>query len=159
MLLDSMAWWQWPRPLVVLVGGGIAGACDIVYACVFWWIKAGVSPVRILQSVAAGVLGPASVQGGAGTAALGLALHFVIALTMAAVYDAVALRFPLLLARPVPCGALYGLLLYGVMNYVVVPLSAAARGSSDPLWVGLSVAVHVLLVGIPIALAAAHASR
>jgi len=39
-----------------------------------------------------------------------------------------------------------------VMNYVVVPLSAALPGSKDPLWVALSIAVHVLLIGIPIAI-------
>jgi len=49
------------------------------------------------------------------------------------------------------CGAGYGLLLHGVMNYVVVPLSAAGPGSKDPLWITLSIAVHALLIGIPIA--------
>ena len=51
-------------------------------------------------------------------------------------------------------GAAYGLLLYGIMNYAVVPLSAARPGSKDPLWVVLSVVVHVLLIGIPIAVIA-----
>ena len=39
------------------------------------------------------------------------------------------------------------------MNYIVVPLSAAGGGGAkDPLWVGLSVVVHMLLIGVPIAL-------
>ena len=38
------------------------------------------------------------------------------------------------------------------MNFIVVPLSAASSGSHDPLWLALSVAVHVLFIGIPIAL-------
>jgi hypothetical protein len=45
------------------------------------------------------------------------------------------------------------------MNYVVVPLSAAGPGSKDPLWVTLSIAVHMLLIGIPIALAVRRASQ
>ena len=45
-----------------------------------------------------------------------------------------------------------GFFLYLVMNLVVVPLSAARPGSRDPVWIGLSVAVHMLLIGIPIAL-------
>ena len=50
--------------------------------------------------------------------------------------------------RPVACGVAYGLVLYAVMNYVVVPLSAAeGGGSKDPLWIGLSIAVHALLIG------------
>ena len=136
----------------VLAGGFVAGTLDITYACVFWAVKRGVPAQRILQSVAAGLLGEASFAGGRATAALGLVLHYVIALSMAVVYYLVALRRPLLWQRPVLCGAGYGLLLYGIMNYVVVPLSAAGRGSQDPLWIALSVAVHVLLIGIPIAL-------
>ena len=38
------------------------------------------------------------------------------------------------------------------MNYIVVPLSAAGPGSKDPLWIALSIAVHVVLIGVPIAL-------
>jgi hypothetical protein len=38
------------------------------------------------------------------------------------------------------------------MNYVVVPLSAAGSGSKDALWITLSIAVHMFLIGVPIAL-------
>lgn len=147
-----------PDPLAyVLAGGAIAGTLDIAYACVFWAVKAGVPARRILQSVAAGLLGEASFRGGAATAALGLFLQYVIALSMAVAYYLVARRWPLLRRRALACGAAYGLVLYGVMNYVVVPLSAARGGSRDPLWVGLSVAVHVAFVGVPIALAVRRA--
>ena len=37
------------------------------------------------------------------------------------------------------------------MNGVVVPLSAPGVPSRDPLWVGMSVVVHMVLIGIPIA--------
>jgi hypothetical protein len=143
----------------VLAGGLVAGALDIAYACVFWALKADVAAQRIFQSVAAGLLGEASFEGGRATAALGLALHFFIATSMSVVYYLVAGRWPLLRERPVLCGAGYGLLLYGFMNYVVVPLSAAGPGSKDPLWVGLTIAVHVFLIGIPIALFARRAHR
>lgn len=137
---------------LVLAGGIVAGGLDIVYAIVFWAVKRGVPAQRILQSVAAGLLGPASFQGGTPTAALGLALQFFIAITMAVTYYLVARRWPLLVQRPVWCGLGYGLMLYGVMNYVVVPLSAAGSGSRDPVWVILSILVHMALIGLPIAL-------
>jgi hypothetical protein len=144
---------------LVLAGGLVVGTLDMAYACVFWGIKRAVPAMRIFQSVAAGLLGEASFDGGAGTAALGLALHYFIAASMAFAYYGVALRQPVLWRRPLPFGAAYGLLLYGIMNYVVVPLSAARRGSKDPLWVALSVAVHVFLIGIPIALFVRLAAR
>jgi hypothetical protein len=146
----------WPY---VLAGGVVAGALDIAYACLFWAIKAGVPARRILQSVAAGLIGrDASIQGGNATAALGLALHFVIALTMAAIYFLVARRWPLLWRRAWLLGAIYGLWLYVAMNYIVVPLSRAGGGGGprDPLWITLSIVVHVLLIGVPCALGARY---
>jgi hypothetical protein len=141
----------------VLAGGLVAGTLDIVYACLFWALKGDVPAQRILQSVAAGLLGEASFEGGRATAALGLALHYLIAVSMSVVYYLAARRLPRLRQRPFLCGAGYGLLLYAVMNYVVVPLSAAGPGSKDPLWVTLSIAVHALLIGVPIALAVRRA--
>jgi uncharacterized membrane protein YagU involved in acid resistance len=135
-----------------LLGGLVAGALDIVFACGFWAIKAGVPAQRILQSVAAGLLGKASFGGGWATAALGLALHFAIAVAMALAYLFIARQWSLLVQRPWLCGALYGLVLYGLMTFVVVPLSAAGPPSKDSTWVVLSVLAHVLLVGWPIAL-------
>jgi hypothetical protein len=131
----------------VLAGGLVAGTLDIVYACVFWGVKRAVPVQRILQSVAAGLLGQASFKGGGATAALGLALHFFIALSMSVTYYLAARRWPLLGQRPLRCGAGYGLLLYGIMNYIVLPLSAAGPGSKDPLWITLSIAVHAFLIG------------
>ena len=141
----------------VVAGGLVAGTGDIAYACAFWALKRGVSPQRILQRVASGWLGAASFTGGWASAALGLATHYVIATAMAAAYYLAARRWPALWERAVPCGAAYGLVLYGVMNYVVVPLSAAAPGSKDPLWVALSIVVHMLVIGLPIALFARRA--
>jgi hypothetical protein len=144
---------------MVLLGGLVAGALDITYACVYWAIKVNVPAQRIFQSVAAGLLGKASFQGGVQTAALGLLLHFCMTLMMSAAYVLGARHVSLLVERPWLCGAVYGLVLYGVMNHVVIPLSAApaSSGPKDLLWIGLSVAVHMCFVGLPIALFARRA--
>ena len=142
---------------LVFAGGLVAATLDLLYACVFWRVKSDVPAERIFQSVAAGLLGDASFQEGTATAALGVALHYLIAVSMSVVYYVAARRWALLRQRPLLCGAGYGLLLYMIMNYVVVPLSAAGPGSKDPLWITLSIAVHVLLIGIPISLFARRA--
>lgn len=146
---------------MTLAGGVVAGALDIAYACVYWAVKADVPALRILQSVAAGLLGRASYQGGVPTAALGLVLHFLIALTLSLAYVLAARRAGTLIERPWLWGPVYGLLVYIVMNHVVVPLSAAPRSSAptDGLWVGLSILVHMGFVGVPIALFARRAWR
>jgi uncharacterized membrane protein YagU involved in acid resistance len=143
--------------LFVLAGGLVAGTLDITYACVFWGIKAGVPAHRIFQSVAKGLLGPAAFKGGAATAVLGLFLHYFIATTMSVTYYFAAREWPPLRRHPLAAGAAYGLLLYVIMNYVVLPLSAAGSGSPDRLWVALSIVVHMFLIGIPIAFFARRA--
>jgi len=141
----------------VLTGGVVAGSFDIVYAWAFWAIKRGVSPVRILQRVASGWLGEASMTAGWASAVLGFVTHYFIATSMAVAYYVVARRWPVLWERPVPYGMAYGLFLYGIMNYIVVPLSRAGASSRDPLWVGMSIAVHMFLIGLPIAIYARRA--
>lgn len=122
-----------------------AGTFDLVFASAFWAIRADVPPIRIGQSIARGVLGDASYDGGVSTAVLGVILHFLIIAGMMAAYFLVARRMPVLVRRWLPLGILYGLWLYVAMNYIVVPLSAAGEGSHNALWVGLSVLVHVLI--------------
>jgi predicted ABC-type sugar transport system permease subunit len=79
--------------MYALAGGLVAGTLDIVYACVFWALKAAVPSERILQSVAAGLLGKASFESGAATTALGLGLHYFIATSMSVTYYLVAGRW------------------------------------------------------------------
>ena len=113
----------------ILIAGLAAGALDITYAFVVYGpLSYQMSPVEVLQSVAAGWLGKdAANAGGAMTALLGLATHFMIATVMAAVFVLVATRWPALKHNAVMWGLVYGFGLYVVMSYVVVPLSAAHR--------------------------------
>jgi hypothetical protein len=141
----------------VLLGGLVAGSFDITYACTFWYLKRGVLPSRVFQSVASGLLGDASFTGGWRSAALGLALHYFIATSMAVTYYLFARRWSDLWEKPFVYGPMYGVLLYSIMNYIVVPLSAANPGSRNLLWVLLSIAVHAFLIGTPIALFARRA--
>jgi len=145
-----------------LIGGLIAGALDILYAFIHYGIAFGLSPERICQSVAAGLLGKeASRAGGFETAALGLGLHFMMAIMMAGFFVVAASRISSLTRHAWIAGPVYGLGLYFVMNYIVVPLSNA--GHSGPpqgqVLVG-ALFTHTLLVGLPIALIAKrHANR
>ena len=67
----------------ILAGGLIGGAFDITYACTVWAFR-GVTPIRVGQSVAAGLLGrDAALAGGVPTGLLGFVLHFSIVIVMA----------------------------------------------------------------------------
>lgn len=143
----------------ILWGGLLAGVGDITFAFVVSGLR-GVGPVRVLHSVAGGLLGTAAREGGLAAAALGAALHFLIAAAAAAVYWGASRRLKVLVRRPVVCGLLYGVAVYLFMNFVVVPLSAAYfQPSRAPSALLLNSAGHMLLVGLPIALAARRYSR
>src|SRR5467141_2488110 len=85
----------------ILLGGLIAGTFDISYACIYSYIVRRTSPIRILQSVASGALGAKAFAGGLQTAVLGLALHFLIALTAAAVYYLASRRLRFLITEAI----------------------------------------------------------
>jgi hypothetical protein len=137
----------------ILTGGLIAGVLDITAAIVIYAFR-GVAPVRILQSVASGLLGPAAFTGGAKTAALGLALHFFIATAAAAVYFLASRVMPRLVRQARLFGALYGVAVWAFMSFVVLPLSAVRKQPFNPEMALLMVLVHIVCVGLPIAFAA-----
>ena len=147
----------------ILLGGLIAGALDITYACVHSYIRRGTKPITILQSVASGALGPGALAGGAKTAALGLAFHFLIALIAATVYYFASRVLRFMVTQAVICGILYGLCIYLVMNCVVLRLSAlhvTIYPWSYPKSVLIGgLLIHMFGIGLPIALAVRWGSR
>ena len=100
-------------PLVVVGGGLLVAVFDAVFACTWWAVAADVGPMRILQSIGAGLLGEASFAGGWRSAAIGAAAHGFIAICMVGAYAFAALRLPVLVRQPLRYGAAYGLFLYG----------------------------------------------
>ena len=137
----------------ILLGGAVAGTLDSTYAIGFSALR-GVPPIRILQSVASGLLGAPAFSGGLPTAALGLVLHFCIALLAAAIFYLASRAIPILTHHPVIAGLFYGFLIYAVMNLIVLPLSAYPRKMSFPFLVLVTgLFVHMFCIGLPISLA------
>ncbi|HJR05953.1 MAG TPA: hypothetical protein VJ842_01555 [Pyrinomonadaceae bacterium] len=148
-----------PRAFQTIIYGGlIVGVLDFFDATIFSGVR-GVSPVRVWQFVASGLLGRASFDGGMKTAALGVLLHFLIAFVLAAVYYVASLYLPMLLRRAVLWGLIYGVTVYFVMRYVVTPLSAAPPLSFSVASFLNGIIGHALLVGLPIALVARRSQK
>lgn len=133
-------------------GGAIAGTLDILAAFALSASRGG-RPVRVLQGIASGLLGPPAMQSGVPTAVLGLFLHFLIAFAAAAVYFAASRVIPVLVRRAALCGLAYGIVVYLFMNLVVLPASRVARGTPPVSVVIWLVIIHMVCVGLPIALA------
>ncbi|HYC58290.1 MAG TPA: hypothetical protein VEK79_01870 [Thermoanaerobaculia bacterium] len=139
---------KWQRILLATL---VVGALDITEVMVFYGLQ-GVAPTRILQSVARGVLGRGAFEGGIATALLGLALHYFIAFVVVLVYVIASGKIAALRDAPIIGGALYGVAVYLVMNFVVVPLSAAGPPRFTMAGVLNGLFAHLFCVGIPTAL-------
>jgi Na+/alanine symporter len=130
--------------LAIAVGSGIAGTLDLLQACIlFGW--------DIPLVIAGGLLGRQAFQGGAGTYVLGVALHFFIACSAAAIYYAASRRLGFMKDHPLVCGLFFGAAVQEVMNLVVLPLSALhSRGPYKLQDLILGLVVHMVVVGLPI---------
>jgi hypothetical protein len=108
----------------VLLAGCAAATIDIVFAFVFFGWTLGITPVRVLQSVASGWYGRASFDGGLTTASVGLVSHYFILIVAAWFYYLASRRLALLNRSPLACGIAFGVAIYIAMTFVIVPLSA-----------------------------------
>lgn len=124
---------------------------DITAAFITWAIQ-GVPPYRILQGIASGLLGAKAFRGGMETAALGLAIHFMIAFCAAGVFYVASRKFGFMLRRPILSGVLYGVAVYVFMYWVVLPLSRDLRPPFSISRSVVAVLTHIVCIGLPISL-------
>jgi hypothetical protein len=135
----------------ITVAGLVAGVLDITSAFVLSYPK-GVGPIRVLQGVAAGLIGlDSAFKGGLATAGLGLAIHFFIAFVVATVFFLASRKLALLTRHAVISGLLYGVVVYGFMYWIVMPLAYPVVHPSVSRDL-TAVCVHMFLIGLPIAL-------
>jgi uncharacterized membrane protein YagU involved in acid resistance len=142
----------------IVSAGTICGIMDITAALVVYGTM-GAKPLRLLQGIAGGVLGPRTFTGGIATALLGLALHFVIAFGAATVFFIASRGIRFLLDHAVVSGALYGIAVYFFMQRVVIPLSRANRNPFSLKFMIIGIIIHIFCVGLPIALSVRKHSR
>ena len=136
----------------------VAGVLDISSAFLLSYPK-GVGPIRVLQGVAAGLVGRESaINGGLATAGLGLAIHFFIACVVATVFYVASRKLFFLTEHPIISGLAYGVIVYGFMYWIVMPLAYPVVHPSLSRDL-TAVCVHMLLIGLPIALIVRRFSR
>lgn len=113
------------RPMfaAILWGGLVAGTLDIGAASLI----SGYGPLVILRYIAAGLLGKSALAGGTGEAALGLVLQWAMSLLIAAIFVLIVGRRVAATPRWPVWGVAYGAVVFAVMNYLVVPLSALGK--------------------------------
>jgi uncharacterized membrane protein YagU involved in acid resistance len=136
---------RYVRPL--LLGGLIAGTIDVGVACLI----NKPPPLVILQSIASGALGKSAFRSGVPAAVFGLVLQLAMSVIIALIFAAVAQRLTLLKRRWFASGLAYGVVVYFVMNFIVLPLSAAPFSATLKLPKSIEDLLAMLLFGLIIA--------
>ena len=133
---------------------------DITAAFVVYGGFFNLPPVRLLQGIAAGLLGArTALSGGLATAALGLCCHFLVAMSAATVFVLASRWLGFLVEHAVAAGVMYGVAVYFFMQKVVVPLSAIRPSPFNLKLMIVGIVIHIFCVGLPISLTTASRSR
>jgi len=146
-------------PRAIVWAGLTCGVLDLSAAFIDVRLNFAMGPVRLLQNVAGALLGPATYDGGFATAALGLLMHFSVAFFVTTIFYLLSRRFSLLVRWAIPCGLLYGALVFLVMYRGVIPLTIQLKSlylttfnHALPKLRWSQLLVHLCCVGLPIAL-------
>jgi uncharacterized membrane protein len=135
----------------ILVGGSIAGVFDLTYAILFSALHK-IPAIKVIQSVASGVLGNAAFDSGLKTALLGVVLHFLIAFSWATIFYLASRKFKFLTQHAILSGILFGAIIYAIMYLIVLPVSAyPIKINFAPSRVAINLIAHMFLIGLPIA--------
>ncbi|NWG92900.1 MAG: hypothetical protein HXY21_10415 [Parvularculaceae bacterium] len=139
------------------ITGLAGGALDFVAApTIYPAAYPGLAFSRIWQSVAEGVLGEASYEGGRATVALGIGLHFFIALCAGMVLAFAMSRAEVFRRVWFVSGAVYGVAMYYFMQKIVLPLSLIGERQQDLKSTAIGLAIHIFIFGLGSAFIAAR---
>jgi hypothetical protein len=145
----------------ILYAAVLVGVLDITAACINLGVAYGFGPLRVLKGVAGGLLGRSALEGGFATAALGLAMHFTMALTITTIFYALSRRLPLpkKLWGVMAVGLLYGAAVFAVNNFATAPFLSWVRSLYlhtpilfKPPMGWWQLVIHMFCVGLPAAL-------
>lgn len=130
--------------LGALAAGLTAGAIDVFAAALINRLP----PDRILRAIASGVYGRQAFAAPPWMLAMGIGLQWAMSVLIALIFALAAWRWGGLRRRPTAWGLAYGVGVFGVMNFVVVPLSNASFHTQvTPLWLAENV-MAMLLFGV-----------
>lgn len=130
----------------------VIGSLDWVSCSVFWAFR-GVPMWRVAQGPASWLVGERAYSLGTVSVLLGATVMYAMAALSFVGYQRASEHFPVLLRQPLRWGAMYGALLYALLSWVVIPLSAAPVPHTVHYdWMSVLLLIYVCLIGIPCAL-------
>jgi hypothetical protein len=135
----------------ILLAGLLAGLLDGAAATLLFLARGNKKPGVLFQYIASAVFGKAAFAGGGTMVFMGLFFHFVIALIFVSCYFVLYPHIPWSGAYPLAAAAVYGLLVWVIMNLGVLPLSRAAPRPFSWIFALINMLILVVTIGLPAA--------
>jgi hypothetical protein len=130
----------------ILLAGLLVGTLDISGAFINYYIQTGNNPVRVLKYIASAFFGKQAYDYSPAMPAIGLFMHYLIAMTWTILFFLVYPRLKFLSLNRLVTGILYGLFIWLVMSRLLVPLTRAATGAFT--WKSFAIGASILIVAI-----------
>ena len=142
-----------------LTAGLVAGTLDITAACIQAYLKTGTTPSQVLKYVASGAVDPKTFSNDTMLAAVGLLVHFIIAISFTFFFFFLAKQIPSLVKYPILIGILYGVFVWSTMRFIILPYISRLNpkpivGQEAIKNAAIAAAIIVVCVGIPVVLLA-----
>lgn len=128
----------------------VAGSLDILLAFLNAWISNGVTPTRVLQYIASGYFGSEAFAGGPRMALWGLLFHYLVALAFITAFFFLFAKNNFLARHKALTAIGYGLLVWGIMNLVVLPMSKVPVSKMEPVAMIKGMVILILAIGAPL---------
>lgn len=127
-----------------------AGSLDIIAACLYFYVRTGKDPVRVLYFVASGLFGEKALKGGLMFAVSGLLLHYLNAFLFTLFFFRIYPICRFLSWNKWISSILYGSFVWAVMNCLVVPLSHTPKSPFRFDQALISAMILIMMIGMPI---------
>lgn len=136
--------------LKILCAGLFVGTLDILAALTKYYVTTGRNPLFIFRYIASGIMGNEAFSGGTGTILAGVVLHYCIALSFTLLFCFLYRNLRFCSRHKVLTGILYGIFIWAVMAFLVVPLSHTPKGPFNAFNAVKELLILICMIGLPL---------
>ena len=141
-----------PLPAVIILSILVVGTLDLTAAYIDFYIASGKNPFTIVPKyISSAVLGMKAFSGDTGTIILGMGLHYIIAAIFTIFFFLIYPRLGELKSRRFLLGILYGIFMWSIMRFIVVPASNAPLQPPIEWDKALrAISILIVMIGLPL---------
>lgn len=139
---------------------GIAGNIAIsIYLSIALPLFFNISPLLLFQWDGSNIVGASAYTGGWGSAALGFFFNFIVAIGWSTLFVVAYRAVPAVRREAAVSGLLFGILVWLVMSFIIVPMGRADHPSTHFPALLNAIVAHTLFFGLPVALVVRNTLR